>query len=99
MAHLCTASPVPRRAHVRQLFLIWQVKQLCEVLLGVSLPEPELNPAAFSTAVTHALAEAPAVFDPIRSVMGPWIKTSRLHGQSPLSAMMGSACEGACLVS
>uniref|UniRef100_A0A7S3AKN0 Uncharacterized protein n=1 Tax=Haptolina ericina TaxID=156174 RepID=A0A7S3AKN0_9EUKA len=76
-----------------------QVKQLCEVLLGVSLPEPELNPAAFSTAVTHALAEAPAVFDPIRSVMGPWIKTSRLHGQSPLSAMMGSACEGACLVS
>lgn len=69
-----------------QALLPSQVRQFCTLLLsdgsggGVALPEPELDPRAFVTAVTAALqrSDAPPVFDPLSGRMKPWIDTAAL---------------------
>ena len=53
------------------------------MLLGdaVALPEPELDPKAFVTAVTAALQRSdapPVVFDPLSGRMKPWVDTAAL---------------------
>jgi len=50
------------------------IKQFCELLLGCPpLPEPELEPKRFLSALRAALAPLPPVFDARRRQMRPWI--------------------------
>lgn len=56
-----------------------QCKQLIELILGCdTLPEPELDPAAFLAAVETAQREAPQVFNPTRSRFGAWVEPAYL---------------------
>lgn len=58
-----------------------QVRQFCELLLGVPLPEPDLDAAAFIAAVQAALQTMPPVFDPLTSRLKPWIDVHLLTRQ------------------
>ena len=58
-----------------------QMRQFCELLLGVPLPEPDLDAAAFVAAVRAALQTMPPVFDPLTSRLKPWIDVHLLTRQ------------------
>lgn len=61
-----------------QVLLPSQTRTLCELLLGVQFPEPELDAAAFIKAVQAALTQMPAVFDPVSGRTAPWIDVKLL---------------------
>lgn len=56
-----------------------QIKEFIERLLGCDpLPEPELDPREFVSAVRTALGAVPPVFDPRSGRVAPWIELSAL---------------------
>jgi len=59
-----------------------QLKAFCELLLGCgTLPEPELDRAAFVAALEEALTAAPAVFDPLTLRETAWVKPHSTFGR------------------
>jgi len=56
-----------------------QSKQLCEMLLGCSLPEPDLDLPAFISALKEALGAEPHTFDPRSKMRKPWIDVAALN--------------------
>uniref|UniRef100_A0A6V4A1U7 VWFA domain-containing protein n=1 Tax=Prymnesium polylepis TaxID=72548 RepID=A0A6V4A1U7_9EUKA len=56
-----------------------QVKELCELILGCRLPEPQVDKAAFFRALTAALQDAGEVFDPLSRRMKPWVDLDALE--------------------
>lgn len=62
-----------------------QAKLLCERVLGCAeLPEPEVDPDGFAKALKAALSRLPAVYNPIRGAMTPWVDVNKiLHPPSP----------------
>ena len=55
-----------------------QTRLFCELILGVELPEPDLDAPAFVEAVKAAVATIPPVFDPVSGRVKPWIDVSLL---------------------
>lgn len=55
-----------------------QAKTFCELLLGCSLPEPQLEPEEFAGALRDALSQSAAVFDPLRKCSRPWVDVDAL---------------------
>ena len=72
-----------------------QAKQLCELILGCgTLPEPELEWAAFKSAVLAALASVPSTVDPRTGRRSAWINVARFGavlGRNALCEML-NAC-------
>lgn len=64
------------------------IKQMCELLLGARLPEPELDPPAFLAALRRALAPLPLVFDPRTRRMRPWVDVERVAAELRVHATL-----------
>ena len=58
-----------------------QVRQFCELLLGVPLPAPDVDAAAFVEALRAAMKPMPPVFDPLSGRLKPWIDVNMLKRQ------------------
>ena len=68
-----------------------QCKLFIERLLGCAeLPEPEIDQAAFVTAVQQASTAAPSTYDPVTGRFKPWIDAKALDAH--LRAANGQGC-------
>jgi len=75
-----------------------QAKQFIERLLGCDeLPEPEIDAAAFVTAVRAALAHLPKVYNPMTRSMAPWIDVGALQRHVKRNGA-GSSRAGGCVL-
>jgi len=55
-----------------------QVRRICSTLLDCALPQPELDPAAFISAVHDALAHLAPVYEPLSGELRPWVDCDEL---------------------
>jgi hypothetical protein len=55
-----------------------EIRQVCELIFGTSLPDPETAAPSFVVAVEDALRNAPLAFNPFRRAAAPWIDIDEL---------------------
>lgn len=77
-----------------------QARQLCEMLLGSSLPEPEIDYAAFDAALDAALAAAGPVHDPLQRRMRWWVDRQRMARKfaGPAASCLAEGCAPHCVL-
>ena len=56
-----------------------EVRQLCSLLFGTPLPDPELDRTAFVSAVALLLRDAQPAFNPYRRSSAPWVDLEELE--------------------